>query len=243
VLVLQIAGRKRWSIYPPPLALPHRTQGFSPQGYQVPAPIAQLELVAGDLLYLPRGYVHSTTTSDSFSVHVTIGIAVYTWVDLVREALQACIANADLRRALPPGFASHGDLKSRLDSTLRDVIAGLGSAVDVQQCVDAFTRRVRSDRGRQPDAFRADVTVIDPDMRLQTPAQHLYRLSREGEQTMLEFNGHRYALPATVVSTVHAMVQQRQFRTSSLPADLDAEARLTLTRYLYDIGFLTAAAS
>jgi hypothetical protein len=60
---------------------------------------------------------------------------------------------------------------------------------------------------------------------------------------MLEFNGHRYALPATVVSTVHAMVQQRQFRTSSLPADLDAEARLTLTRYLYDIGFLTAAAS
>ena len=58
VLVLQISGKKRWSIYPPTIHLPLRSQPFTPQGYDAPPPMAQIDLNPGDLLYLPRGYIH-----------------------------------------------------------------------------------------------------------------------------------------------------------------------------------------
>jgi ribosomal protein L16 Arg81 hydroxylase len=95
VFVLQIAGRKRWSIYAPVIELPHRSQLFTPQAYSGQAPIAEVELTSGDLLYLPRGFLHSTTTSDGFSAHVTVGITVYTWVDLLKEHLRPCSSSRE----------------------------------------------------------------------------------------------------------------------------------------------------
>ena len=60
VFVLQIAGRKHWRIENSPLPLPHRGQPFDPGAYARSDPVLELELAPGDLLYLPRGYVHST---------------------------------------------------------------------------------------------------------------------------------------------------------------------------------------
>ena len=86
VFVLQIGGKKRWRVYEPPVELPHRSQPFNRSGYAPPAsPLLQLELEPGDLLYLPRGYVHAAETSDQHSAHVTIGVTVYTWVELMQE--------------------------------------------------------------------------------------------------------------------------------------------------------------
>jgi hypothetical protein len=47
VLVLQIAGHKRWSLYDPPLDLPHRSQPFNPAAYTATAPVRQVDLNAG----------------------------------------------------------------------------------------------------------------------------------------------------------------------------------------------------
>src|SRR5215469_14731846 len=85
VFVLQVAGSKRWRVFRPPLELPHHTQPFTPTTGYIPRPLLELELKQGDLLYLPRGYVHATRTSQVHSAHITIGINVYTWVDLLSE--------------------------------------------------------------------------------------------------------------------------------------------------------------
>ena len=42
---------------------------------------------AGDTLYLPRGWLHQAMTSDTASLHLTVGINVATWRDAVRDAL------------------------------------------------------------------------------------------------------------------------------------------------------------
>jgi hypothetical protein len=56
VFIIQLAGIKHWCIYEPALLLPHRTQPFTPHGCILPTtPILELELIPGDLLYLPRG--------------------------------------------------------------------------------------------------------------------------------------------------------------------------------------------
>ena len=46
-------------------------------------PLLDVELEAGDCLYLPRGYVHAALTTDEHSVHLTVGVLVD---DLVRRA-------------------------------------------------------------------------------------------------------------------------------------------------------------
>jgi ribosomal protein L16 Arg81 hydroxylase len=240
VFVLQIAGKKRWSIYEPVIQLPHRSQLFTPQAYSGQAPIAEVELTAGDLLYLPRGFLHSTTTSDSFSAHVTIGITVYTWVDLVKEFLQTAVADHEQRRAIAPGFASRVDLKPLLKDQLNHALDRLRSMADIDQLIESFTDRVRATGVPRPAPFRADEIVVTLDSMLQSPPPESFRIIQDKGNTLLEFNGVQYQIPDPVERTIRAMSERQTFRGSELTEHLRAEARLTLIRHLTDIGFLSA---
>ena len=162
VFVLQIAGSKRWRIHKPPLPLPHRSQPFDPRGYVPSAPLCELDLVPGDLLYLPRGFVHTTETSDSFSVHVTLGITVYTWIDLLTEWVQLSKHSPSFRRALPPGFAGREDVRKSLGDQLRRMNAELQSITDYDTFVDGFSQRVQSARNGLRARFSTEVIATEP---------------------------------------------------------------------------------
>ncbi len=243
VFVLQIAGRKRWQLYEPVIPLPHRTQLFRPELYTGQAPLAEVELNAGDLLYLPRGVLHSTTTADSFSAHVTIGISVYTWADLLKELLSSAIDDEEMRQALPPGFASHSELRPLLKRKMLEMGNALCSKSDPDKLIDALTGRVRATQVRKPPPFRVDVTVVDLNSRLQLPSPDSYRMIQEGDRTMLEFKNTRYHMPAPVAATMRAMSQLPSFRPGDLTGPLNAEGMLGLTRHLVDIEFLTIIAA
>jgi hypothetical protein len=159
VFVLQIAGRKHWRIEKPPLHLPHRTQPFNPQSYVGSAPVLEVDLSPGDLLYLPRGFVHSTTTSDSHSVHVTLGVTVYTWVELLTEWAQLSRHSAKLRRALPPGFAGQEDIRQLLSDELRQVITELQRMIDYDTLLDGFSDRVRLASSQAQRGFNLDTSA------------------------------------------------------------------------------------
>jgi len=239
VFVLQIAGRKRWSIYAPVVELPHRSQPFTPQAYAGQAPIAQITLDDGDLLYLPRGFLHSTTTSDSFSAHVTIGITVYTWVDVLSEYLKTAIAPPDLRKALPPGFASRAEFKPVLKRELIGALDRLRTEADFDALIASFTERVRATHAPRAAHFKADATVITLDSVLQSPARGSHRFVEEGETTMLEFDGVRYQVTAPVAAAIRAMTALDTFRARDREDPLSADGRLALIRHLVSIGFLT----
>lgn len=161
VFVLQIAGSKRWRIEKPPLALPHRGQPFDPRSHKSSAPLLQIELAPGDLLYLPRGFVHETSTSDSFSAHVTLGITVYTWVELLAEWIQSSRHSPSLRHALPPGFAG-GEGRQLLKEQLPLIIAELQRVTDFGHLVDGFAQRVRSARASARCDFSSNVVASRP---------------------------------------------------------------------------------
>ena len=89
VLVLQVAGEKRWKLYDPLLELPLKHQRYSSSLGDSGAPTDDFVLRAGDTLYLPRGWLHEAETSATDSLHLTIGIAAHTWLDAARGALAA----------------------------------------------------------------------------------------------------------------------------------------------------------
>jgi ribosomal protein L16 Arg81 hydroxylase len=239
VFVLQVAGEKRWSVYAPTIELPHRSQVFTPQAYAGQAPIAEFELEAGDLLYLPRGWLHSTTTSRSFSAHVTIGITVYTRADLLLELLQTAVADPAQRKALAPGFASDAEIRKSLTREMRDALERLHGAADLDQLVGSFTARVRASRAPRPAAFKADAVAITLDSAFSPPAPGTYALINDEGKTQLEFAGVRYPVLAPVALAIRALCALSVFCGEDLKGHLDAEGRLTLIRHLHDIGFLT----
>ena len=123
VFVVQMAGRKDWEIWGSPYVLPveyrapmvfeegrrrdHRGDGFGGRGYRgedVGPSLLECSLDAGDLLYVPRGFVHQAVASHGTSVHVTIGIHATTWGDLLAlAAAQESRTEASLRETVPPG--------------------------------------------------------------------------------------------------------------------------------------------
>ncbi|HUB97830.1 MAG TPA: cupin domain-containing protein, partial [Stellaceae bacterium] len=120
-------------------------------------PLLELVLAPGDLLYLPRGYVHSTTTSDTASVHVTLGITVYTWVELLVEWAQSSRTYATLRRALPPGFATSEDVKQQLKERLPQILEELQRVTDYDALLKGLSRRVRSARVGMQGEFQTAI--------------------------------------------------------------------------------------
>lgn len=86
VLVFQLVGSKNWQVYqnvPVPFPYPHEQVGK--QGIPVPkdvleGPVAlSTTLQSGDVLYMPRGYVHQASCSDALSFHITVALATHDW--------------------------------------------------------------------------------------------------------------------------------------------------------------------
>lgn len=87
VIILQLFGMKRWEIFSKEVEKPVIFQLVG--GLQPKTEPTILEITAGDLFYLPRGYVHrAAATSEDFSIHLTLGINVNTWYTYLDDMLK-----------------------------------------------------------------------------------------------------------------------------------------------------------
>ncbi len=241
VFVLQIAGTKRWRVFEPAQPLPHRGQPFSPIGFALPPPLLELELQPGDLLYLPRGYVHAAHTSHGHSAHVTIGITVYTRVELIAELANAAKEIAPLRAALPPGFIGRDELKRTLQRDLVQCLDLLRNNIDGERLIENFLQKVRSARLAPQERFHSEVAVIGLQTRLKTPAAGSYHISIERRGVVMEFAGKKFVLPEKIRETIDEMCRRQSFRPAELSGPLGNDAKLNLARYLHGERFLTLA--
>jgi hypothetical protein len=231
VFVLQVAGAKRWLVYEPLLELPLKAQRWSKKLGEPGEPVEELTLRAGDTLYLPRGWLHEAETSDTDSLHLTVGINTYTWMDAVQAALADCADELEFRRAVP-----------------EDGIGGEILAERLRERLDpgAVARR----RRRKLVQSRAPI--------LEGQLSNLRALAHLGEETLVErrstvladldtgedevglvFEGKEVRFPASVREDVaFCTTVEEPFRPADLPGDLDAEGRLVLVRRLVREGFL-----
>jgi hypothetical protein len=106
VFVLQISGRKRWTIHEPVVRSPLADQPWQNHREAVAdragqTPLIDVDLEPGDALYLPRGTIHAAEALGEMSIHLTVGVHPLTRFDIVRHLLGAAQDDADLRASLP----------------------------------------------------------------------------------------------------------------------------------------------
>jgi lysine-specific demethylase/histidyl-hydroxylase NO66 len=120
VFVLQIEGTKRWIIHEPVHVDPLRSQPWTDRRSEVaeaaqgPAYIDTV-LEPGDVLYLPRGWLHAAQAQGAVSIHLTLGVHSWTRHALAEHLAQAALAalceDPEMRRSLPLGVdGPEGDL-------------------------------------------------------------------------------------------------------------------------------------
>ncbi|WP_185095596.1 cupin domain-containing protein [Streptomyces sp. CEV 2-1] len=93
VCVLQVHGVKRWSLYGTAHELPLRDQPFDHSKVFEREVEQEIDLKPGDVLYLPRGTVHAATSTDSASVHITVGFRPLLWNAVIQEAVNAVLGD------------------------------------------------------------------------------------------------------------------------------------------------------
>ncbi|KAG0716285.1 Ribosomal oxygenase 1 [Chionoecetes opilio] len=108
--LLQLEGKKHWKVYKPRSEeeeLPELSSGNLNQE-DIGEPVLEVTLEAGDLLYLPRGYIHQATTNeDIHSIHITVSTyQKNSWGHYLQKLLPRAVELAmaedvEFRRGLP----------------------------------------------------------------------------------------------------------------------------------------------
>ncbi|HVE97876.1 MAG TPA: cupin domain-containing protein [Mycobacteriales bacterium] len=237
VFVLQVAGRKRWLVHEPVLADPLPSQPWQQRRADVGAraaepPLLDEVLEPGDVLYLPRGYLHAADALGEVSMHLTVGVHPVTGYDVAEAALALAADDRELRRSLPVGgVGQHADA----------VTAALRAAVDRLEVTPApalaHAVRVRAARGTRPApigpiATAAAVAALDA-----TTAVVLRRNLRAavgGSLTDVELvlPDRTVRLPARTRAAVACVLDGGVVRASDLPGLTEDESVDVVRRLL-----------
>jgi ribosomal protein L16 Arg81 hydroxylase len=245
VFILQAAGSKRWRLYAAPVQLPLPNNPYPYPGPDPGKPTADFVLHAGDLLYIPRGHVHDAATSDSVSLHVTVGINTYTYADLFMEALGVlCQRDVRFRRALPVGFAvdraAAAQLRAGCAALMRE-LAERGLPTD--QTADQLAERFLMTR---PPLLEGHLSGLAGARRL-TPQSRvckrawLYRLEVHGEAVRLLYHAKGLTFARPMEPALRFILDNEAFTAASLPGNLSPATRIELVQRLVEEGFLTVA--
>jgi ribosomal protein L16 Arg81 hydroxylase len=138
VFIAQIAGRKRWTIFPmtEPYPLAQSVKGRAPDRSMASMVV---ELSAGDVLYVPRGHWHFTEAVAGPSLHLTIGIHCRTGLAVLRY-LSRTVNGPLWRENLPLAFGSlaRPDARARLQERLAALTAALADTITTPGVLDGF---------------------------------------------------------------------------------------------------------
>ncbi len=100
VVVMQVVGEKDWLIQSSKPASVSPVIDKDVNADCMDSAIKQ-NLKAGNILYLPRGIIHSASTAQQESIHISFGVHRRSWFQPLDTALTACSNESDFREQIP----------------------------------------------------------------------------------------------------------------------------------------------
>ena len=246
VFVLQVEGRKTFRFFGGGVELPFCDETYDPESTGERVLESEIELGAGDTLYIPRGVVHDAVAHpDTASLHVTLGLFPIVLRDVLIESVRiAAERDVELRRAPSPWREPDGGLGAPRES-LR---AALADALDEELLSEALAS-LRDDvaigaapdvRGLIDGAPSADELELDTVLEVRRAA--LPRLERRGSAPTLRTPGEVLGLGEANGEAVERLLETGRARVGELALP-DDERRLALARRLIEHGIVEIAPS
>ena len=228
VFVLQAFGRKSWEIHTAP-------------GEDEREPL-RAEIGPGDCIYMPTGTPHAASTQRSLSGHLTVGVHVVAWRELVRAALDRIAADSSLDEPIPPGWPT--DLEG-LERSLRERLEAAGDALealDARDIVDARFERFLSTRPPLIRGALLDQGTLDgiaDGSRLARRDGSICVLRIRGDRLVALLGDRRLEMPTWLEPAMRRVAATPSFVVADLADVLpDPGARAVLARRLVREGLL-----
>lgn len=230
VFVLQAFGRKRWELHAAP-----REERRDP---------LDVEVASGDSIYLPAGTPHAARAQDDLSGHLTVGVHVTRWRDVLTGVVGRVTGSID--DTVAAGWLEDADAFAE---ELRARLAALASALgEVDVRTEAGERRERflSNRpqlARGTIAERAGPIVVDDATVVARRDGSVCELSLRADRLVVLLGDRRLEMPAWVEPAMARIA--RLDEGSAIPVlDLaphlrHAGSRAVLVRRLIREGLLT----
>ena len=242
VFVLQISGTKHWRIYDTAVERPLRGQDFEPGKFTPGELTMEFDLRPGDMVYVPRGVMHDAVSTEADSCHITLGILPHTWTDLLLEAVaQVGLVDSELRRSLPPGFASQGYDRTQARAFFAELIARVAEQAQLDPALDHFAEDLVSTRhpllyGQMQQIHR--LAGLTAEHRAGPRPNLLFHLVKDDEKVSVSAYGGQITLPIHAAETLEHALTHDEYRIADLPGDLDDPGKLVLIRKLVREGLV-----
>ena len=214
VFILQVAGRKRWSVYgqtrPYPLV-----NDIEKAQKPVHEPLWEGTLEDGDLLYLPRGWWHVAEPLAEPTLHLTVGVHNRTGLDFLSWLSQNVRASETFRRDLPRLAPAHE--RAADNARLREELLAAWDDAAIERFYEDLDARAEP-RARVPlpwvatpgAAPPADSTIV----RLLAPRP--FRLEAAGGLLEFDSMGQRWRFAEDALPVLRALAERRACTVAEL---------------------------
>ena len=241
VFILQLAGRKHWRIHPPVVELPSEEllRSVSTEGL---TPALEAVLAPGDLLYLPRGWVHEGWAVEGEpSLHLSLGLLGFSWSKLLEMTLRDLTLH-DARFRELVRFGPTARSAAEVGSRLGELLEALRCEVEARGVARAHEGFVLGLPAVAP-VFPVQKPRLAPDERVQRDPLVVALLSPCAQGVELVFQGKRLQMPGALTEILtYALHQDGAFCAGELPGALDLPNRVRLLEYLCAEGLLRRVA-
>jgi lysine-specific demethylase/histidyl-hydroxylase NO66 len=228
VFVLQAFGRKRWEVH----AAPHEGE----------RPPIDAEVAPGDCIYMPKGTPHAASTQDVLSGHLTVGVHVTTWRDVVRDAVERSVEDDALDEPIPTGW--HRD-PIGFSRVLDDKLFALRTALDRIEAGTVAEARTERFLTTRPPLLRgglldqAQLAELDDATHLTRRPGSICELRVRHDELVALLGDRRLTLPTWLEPAMRHVLAAETLTVGDLRAELaDAESRRVLCRRLVREGLL-----
>eukprot|EP00927_Polykrikos_kofoidii_P061456 TRINITY_DN56296_c0_g1_i1.p1 TRINITY_DN56296_c0_g1~~TRINITY_DN56296_c0_g1_i1.p1 ORF type:complete len:459 (-),score=84.44 TRINITY_DN56296_c0_g1_i1:60-1364(-) len=257
VFLMQVWGRKQWTIRNAPQLLPYTEEMLGKDGPVAPElikePVMEFTMEPHDILYIPRGYLHEACTGgEEPSLHITVTVPTsdYCWgVQLVKHLLNKVHTkdfDEDLQETCGSFLAVRGtpaDVNGKeLDEKIDKLLQSWADTVTVESVVEQFDQRMeKTNLGQersQAERQARQKQVVTEGSRVRLMYGISCRCDPNSEQAMFSRVSDGQNLELSIKKSACGLIRSltsRPQRVSDLPCD-DRFERLCVLELLLRYG-------
>jgi hypothetical protein len=242
VFILQTTGTKLWRLYHSPIELPSKKQPHCKHKdkYELGTPAFEVELKPGDLLYIPRGLIHDASTTDTASVHITLGLHPNYWFELLREVADLAEDKAEFRRAVPNALMDEA-YQHQFKEEFRQRLQALIDNLDVDELLarkseQYITNKRSEDQNRFKDSIQ--LNKLNLNSVLSRRENILFKVDKDAENVYVKFYKKKLDFPRFVEPSLNTLFQDKCFAVKDIGGLITNEGKIDLATKFIQEGFL-----
>lgn len=234
VFILQVFGSKRWSLEKQRRVFPIKDSSMGDDGRELRGELNVFTLNQGDLIYIPRGFVHAAECGDVPSLHITAGVTAIFMEDFLRAAVKSAILRDEsLRTVLPLGFMRNatGDVVKRAAAAFRQLADEVLLTGVMEQFKDELVKTYLLDISGQVEAYFQPAPLALAD-RVGPRRGVVCRYHHNDEALQITYGGRNIVFPSFCRESLEFALNTPAFAIREIPGEMEDEERLVFIERL-----------